>query len=51
MKILIILRLKKISALIVDNQQKIGAPNAKDNGIAAGNKKKKNCSKLKFKNK
>jgi len=42
MKILIILKLKKISALIADNQQKIGAPNAKNNGIAAGNKQKKN---------
>jgi len=37
MKTLIILRLKKIFALIVDNQQKIGAPSAKSNGIVAGN--------------
>jgi len=41
MKILIILRLKKISVLIVNNQQKIGALNVKNNGIAAGNKQKK----------
>lgn len=49
MKILIILRLKKIFVLIVDNQQKIGVPNVKKNGIAAGNEPKKLMnSKLKF---
>jgi len=37
MKILIILRLKKIFALIVKNQQKKGVPSAKINGIVAGN--------------